>query len=432
VTRVLLQTVGTGGPNYPVWEALAFTVRERQPEVLIQLCSKKTMAETVPRFDSALGVENRPAQVRYWVSPNEEDVAALSLEYAQQIDELRGRLKEPEIEIDYTSGTKAMSAAVVAAAVARGVSRLHYATGVRDPSGRVTETTRIFSLEAAALTADPLLIQLGRLFELGEFVAVQTQASQLARRLDQPKLRDRATSLAFMAGVYDLWDRFDWNAAHEKVQTFHRRADLRDSGWDISVLDQQRRHLHACRNGKPTPERLADLLANADRRLAGGRFEDAVARLYRLTEYIGQARFSRKPFQIGDTGGAPITTLRRIAPNYTAVRLEKLSNDGRVDLGLRDNLEVLAEAGDEVGLMARELYVPSDPHRPDVPGALKLQLDARNQSLLGHGSTPVGSDIALALRGSVELLLRKHLSDYDLKLEDMLEVASFMPCPWIA
>src|SRR5271157_4326788 len=142
-TRVLLQTMGTGGPKNPVWEALAFAVRERRPDVLIQWCSQETLEQTVPKFEHALGPDDRPGVVRRSACKDPDDVDGLAREYLRQIDELRAEFPESELELDFTSGTKPMSAAAAVAAIARRLPRLHYAVGHRDETGRAVQTDRL-------------------------------------------------------------------------------------------------------------------------------------------------------------------------------------------------------------------------------------------------------------------------------------------------
>lgn len=437
IERVLIQTVGTGGPNNPVWEALAFTVRDRRPQVLIQWCSKETLKKTVPRFEQALGEGNLPAEVRRSACEDPDDVDQLAREYLRQIDALRAEFPGAVVEMDFTSGTKPMSAAAVAAAVARRVPQLHYAVGPRDATGRVVKTDRLVSLDTGQMVADPLLCELGRLFDRGQFAAVSAQAGRLAADLTDPRLRARAESLAYLAGVYELWDRFSWAEAFALLRDYLKREEktacISTAGWDTERLGSQCVHLKRCKDGNGRPERLVDLLANAARRMAQGAYDDAVARLYRLTEYVAQVRF-RKQFGIAKldnpTNKVPIEQLARHAPRLAAdVQTGNGPKDGAVNLALRKAIEAIAEAGDAVGHYMKERYAPP-PSRCKGKGRLGDLLDARNQSLLAHGSVSVKKSDAQGLSEEVTAILEKHLQAEGLTLTDLLQPARFLPCPW--
>ena len=438
IERVLIQTVGTGGPKNPVWEALAYAVRDRRPQVLVQWCSKLTLEETVPLFEEALGEADRPPDVRRSVCDDPDDVDRLARDYLRQIDSLRTEFPEAVLEVDFTSGTKPMSAAAVAAAVARRLPRLHYAVGPRDETGRVVLTDRLVSLDTGQMVADPLLCELGRLFDQGQYTAVQAQAERLAADLTDVTLHARAESLAYLAVVYDLWDRFSWKEAFSLLRDYQKREKasgcLGSAGWNLARLGAQVAHLKQCKDGRVRPQRLVDLLANSERRIQQGRYDDAAARLYRLTEYVAQVRF-RKRFGIrkleNPTHNVPIDTLAKHAPRLAAdLQARKPLKDGQTNLGLKRAIEALAEAGDPVGRSMKERYDSADPARRTGKGELGELLDARNQSLLAHGGVPVRKEVASALHEEVTAVLAEHLQAEGLNLAEVLEPARFLRCPW--
>jgi CRISPR-associated protein (TIGR02710 family) len=459
VQRVLIQTVGTGGPANPVWEALAFTVRTCRPTLLVQWCSRETLVGTVPRFEQCLAPADRPPEIRRAACDNPDDVDELARAYVAHIDELRREFPDALIELDFTSGTKPMSAAAVAAAVARRLPRLHYAVGPRDDTGRVTETSGLVSLETGHMVADGLLQELGRLFDRGQFTAVSEQARQLVGQLADRLLLARAASLAWLAEVYELWDRFAWAAAFSKLRdhshTTKAPHGLKDAGWDLGSIATQTEHLQRCKNAEPGPERLADLFANAQRRIGQGKFDDAVARLYRLIEYVGQVRF-RTIFGItraqNPTSKVPIGKLQSLAPQLaTEIRSRKPldepdsqdaeetppaspddqqpkpPDEGFVDLGLQDTFYALAEAGDPIG---RPVKARFDGPSGKARGPLANLLHVRNNSLLAHGDSAVSKDAAEALFGEANQILTEHFRAEGLDLPALIAPATFLRCPW--
>ena len=470
--RVLLQTVGTGrkpnstgDPGNPVWEALAFVVQKRQPDVLVQLCSDKTKRETIPLFKCALPSKCHPQDMRLECSDDPDDIEQLSIQYSKIIDDLRQDFPDALIEADFTSGTKAMSSALVAAAVARRIPYLHYAIGPRDKGGRASKTDHVVTLNSQQLIADRLLRELGRLFNLGQFVAVKEQAESLANDIKEDSLKERAQSLVFLSEVYDSWMRFDWKSAYTKLREYPKQSCLALAKWDVDLFGRQvgflKKASKQSQGTPPTPERLVDLYANAKRCIRQERHDDAVARLYRLVEYIGQARLCE--FGITRTQNVDIDKLSEMAPDYTKEHLEEKSYEKKVtlnpsatelllddqaelerksykkkvNLGLRDNIAVLCEAKDPVGKFMAERYgLENQDDTSQYGGPLKQQLDARNNSLLAHGTKTVEKEVAEALRISVADILKKHLDQMHAdsktqKFDDLQDTATFARCPWV-
>lgn len=129
----------------------------------------------------------------------------------------------------------------------------------------------------------------------------------------------------------------------------------------------------------PTRERVADLIANARRCRRRGRYDDAVARLYRAIEAVAQCRLAGE-HQISDTGHVPLDRLPGELRQTWANRL----NGGAIFLGLQDDYELLASLGNPLGALFREL---------DLHDRKKSPLTARNQSILAHGFDAVSPKV---------------------------------------
>lgn len=484
--RILLQTVGTGrrpdparpsDAGNPVWEALAWIVRDQRPDILIQFCTWKTLRETVPLFEACLGAD-RPVVMRRFVGATEvsddctecrdegmeEDVAALFGAYVSIIDLVHSQHPGAELAADFTSGTKPMSCALALAATARRSSHLLYATGPRDASGRVTATTGSTSLSPGGILADRHLGELGRLFDQGEYAAVASQAGDLLPSLPTgTSAAERAWSLQLMAQALAAWDRFAWKKFAAEIlpaNRWHKVAPrLHAAGWNIARIEQQRLLVDRCRKDPMSPERLVDLLCNVDRCMHRSRYDDAVARLYRLLEYIAQVRFGRLTGRVFGGGKTPTkdvppVQVRILAPEWFTRRRANVTFK-TVHLGLDDAFRVLEEAGDPV---ARHFTARCDAPKGYRTGPLGQGLDARNSSLLAHGDVAVEREKAQVLHAEVRDLLRMHLTTAirpmsaaahascgaspgiaagpapdaadDHAFEAMVESMTFVRCPW--
>lgn len=132
------------------------------------------------------------------------------------------------------------------------------------------------------------------------------------------------------------------------------------------------------REGKPTWALLSDLLANAERRAARGRFDDALARLYRAIEMAVEA-------DVFDRTGVLLYDEKTYTGAYEkhrpfAMRYQEAS-------GLREALSVVASFDGALGAtntLAQWLYAEYT-----GKGQLGSLLAARNQSILAHGHKSV-------------------------------------------
>lgn len=437
-TRILVQTVGTGRTpsssndrGNPVWEALAFAVNEVKPDVLIHLCTETTSTETLPRVMELLNEYGWKGTHVARVDADPNHVEELALAYDGYIQELQQKYDPCELHIDFTSGTKAMSAAVAVAGLARGAVKLHYATGPRDDGGRATATDKIIALSSDQLIGKRRLDEAGLLFDLGQFEAACRIAKDVQPSLSDPLLCAKAGSLMFMAEVCNAWQLFDWGKAFSKLREYNKQPQndhLQKAGWDVEHLGELVRFLkHARESGLPaTNERLIDLFANAERCIGAGRYDDAVARLYRIVEYIGQSRLATR--KIDATEDVLLQDLERNGAPQTASRLRARSKSDKIRLGVRDVIEVLDEMGDTLGRDMATLYFGDNSNRSDQPqGRLAKCLYTRNQSLMAHGTNPIAKTDADSLCGIVEELLRKHVEE---SWDSLLALARFPECPW--
>jgi len=445
-TKVLIQTVGTGGPEHPVWEALASVCREEQPDVLVQVCSQLTHKETIPRFD-ALWQRSPTTKVERSIVDDPDNVETLLLELNNIAKKLRHKYRDAELLVDFTSGTKPMSAAAVAAAIGQQANAMLYAIGNRDESGRVTQTTDVKRVSTDQVYAERLLDELGRLFNQRQFRAVCDQTWPLVCRLNNDNLRAKASSLWYLADVYQQWNLFQYREARVRLKcrenltkcgnfTPDKRASrllpdaLAKAGWETELIDRQFQFVKCCEDQHDTTHRLVDLWANAERCCHDGRFDDAVARLYRLIEYLCQIRFCRiankELSQNNPTSKVPLGELRKLAPAFVE---QYLGNNGRdqVNLGLNDVVQVLAEAGDKVGI---ELRAECQMESKKTKGKLGELLYKRNDSLLGHGKQPIVQQTAEGLLQLSQKYLRLHVECENQDFDALLQMASFARCPW--
>ncbi len=394
-TTIIL-SVGTGRNRQDIAGALLFSIRHHRADRAVFLCSAKTHAETLPLVLEELGNDAwTPDRYVVHVCDDEDDVQALFTQWNKAWDDWFGDRPPGRVVVDFTSGTKPMSAAAVMLGISRGVETLSYVTGPRDTGGRVTESTGVRALTPDLVLAHRRLRLAVEHFHAGSFAAAADLAGRHLRIAAMPDddLREKARSVHFLAAACEAWDRFDYKQAARHL----RESDRHWNQWkwlsDADRLRAMSELIEAARDavakGEFNAALAADLLANADRCMRRQDWDDAVARLYRACELLAQMRLLRDHGQ--KTGNIdPEKLPENLRAEYRGRR--DRADGGRLKLGLEQSFRLLEQLGDGLGKKFRELYGDRDARKP-----LQGLLNARNNSLLAHGTVPITDDQARRL-----------------------------------
>jgi len=390
---VVVATVGTGRDRRDIAKAIAFSIDRHKAERAVFLCSGKTRDETVPCILEILGWPSD--RYRVDVCANEDDVQDLFVEWNQRWDDWFGRWPDAEAVVDFTTGTKPMSAAAVLLALARNARAVSYVVGERDTTGRVTRSTDVRSISPNQVVAHRELRRAVEHFHAGNYAAARDIAAPY-RKIDcvsDEQLRAIALSVHSIADAYEAWDRFDYKAAAHALRQSERNWTRWTWVEDTSRLKGNKALVKdICENSKPnqpTPALAADLLANADRCMKRSDWDDAVARLYRACEMLAQLRLWHTHKQkTGDVDPSRLPESIRAA--YTDRKGH--AEDGKCKVGLFEAYELLERLGDDLGTEFVKRYRVGD-----KPGELKNLLGVRNNSLLAHGTAPISGKNAQRL-----------------------------------
>jgi len=183
------------------------------------------------------------------------------------------------------------------------------------------------------------------------------------------------------------------------------------------------------------PERLIELYCNISRRMKLHQYDDATARLYRAFEYTAQLMLWRG-FEI-DTGGIRLEQIEQLSRDerlcdktYKILSDKASSYGGRVKLGLRDAIELLAELNDPIGVKLVNMYwknwCPEAYYEDLDAGTLEGMLRIRNQSWLAHGTKPIEAKTAQKLFELFrELLDTIYIDDKD-RLDKLMSQIRFI------
>lgn len=295
--RILLCTVG--GSDAPVVTA----VRAAAWDHVMFVCTDDSVAMvtdqvTVPERNAALAT-TRPSipgqaglDAAAWstLTVPADDPNGVYAGLIEQFDRLHAQYPGAQVTVDFTGGTKSMSAGAVLAVASRPGTKLQVITGRRNDLIRVVDGTQ----DAVPLATDRILIerQIALLRDIWGRYGYQEAAEGFERLVREARDRPGVSSdlygrLKFWAGLgraFAAWDRFDRTQAAQHIRHPARRAgpELRRLAALADAL------LGRDKAGTPAPLVLFDLLRNAERCAARGRHDDAVARCYRLWEWTVQ------------------------------------------------------------------------------------------------------------------------------------------------
>lgn len=372
--KILILTVGT------TREPLEVALAEHAPEGVVFLASQEShpvAAELLRDYGNSFRHHTLLL----------EDAESLLEAYQKALQALRKALEweAKTIVADLTGGTKPMAAGLALALTGRGVVFSYVGGQQRDPgTGRV-----LSGHERLRLLEDPTarfgLREWAGFTRAWNGLNLGAASYELEELLKKPLSPSETRFYGAMKGVVEglmEWDRFRHQEALRRLSAHLPVALAVAEAWGhggkvrvLQALEDLLPHLEAIvkAGGKPTFALLQDLLANAARRAELGRFDDALARLYRALELVVEVDvYERLGLDLKDR-----TTWPEGLPEGLKERILK-------SRGLMDLLEVAFDldlAFGQKGTLAQRLY--GEKNRLQAP------LHKRHESILAHGKRPV-------------------------------------------
>ncbi len=266
---------------------------------------------------------------------------------------------------DYTGGTKTMSAALVAVALDEGIE-LQLVSGSRSNLVKV-ESGAEYVVPAAAAESR-FRRELAHALAAWQRFAYDETAFLLGKLTppNDANLRGDYERAVAISRALAAWDRFDHKTAQEILSRYRPRLG-RYWGSLFGALDLM------LNDNRGEPMRLLDLWPNAERRAAQGRYDDAVARAYRLLEWSAQWILQTR---------AKIAT-KDVPEEKIPEGVELTRNrEGQYQAGLYNAWALAAHyGGDAVASF----------WKAEEQNMLNL-LKSRNHSILAHGFDPISAD----------------------------------------
>ena len=300
-----------------------------------------------------------------------------------------------EIIMDYTSGTRTMSAAMACCGMF--YSKDLITVSGDNKNGIVTPGTESIQYQNLYKVYDKFsLMRIRNYFNANRFYT----ASEILNNIVDEKINKE--NLLNLVKAYYAWDNMDFIVAYDYLT----KVDL--DGFELSeIKDDLKINLKALGAIVRSPHEnlkncyiLASLINNSIRRAEEYKYDDAIARLYRAFELIAQIRLSTYRLISSDLD-IDVLLEKNVSQEFID-SLEKTRVDGKIKIGLIKDFEVLAELGDDLGLYFAE-------NRNKINN-LTIK---RNNSILAHGLESLDKEDFDQFEELVENLARKLDKDMD-------------------
>lgn len=274
--------------------------------------------------------------------------------------------EEYYIVIDYTYGTKTMtmSAAMVSMACRK---ELIFVSGERENGIVVRGSEEVKNQNLFPIYDSLLLEKIQDAFNANRYETAKSLLSELV----DPKINKEAyykliTSYSYFDDVNyaDAYESFDFKLFSEEW------PDLSD---DFLKNIKSLKILNKETQSQKIYYVLASLINNARRRYEENKFDDAIARLYRSLELIGQIKLEEYGL---DSSDIDLDKLKEIEIDEKFINsLKSLrASDGKIKIGLIKDFELISYFDDDLA----EFYVENNKRIQNI-------VKFRNSSILAHG-----------------------------------------------
>lgn len=397
--KILFMTVGTGvGKDRERIKNLAHglvaSILNHAPDKIVFFGSEKSK-ETLEELKKQYLEEKREElnEEKYeFVEINKVD------DFYDCFVNIERKIKEyekQEIIIDYTSGTKTMTTSAAIAAMLY-QKKLFIVSGKRGENGIVIPGTEEIKSQNLFAAYDKYSLDKAKeAFNSYRYKEAKNYLQQIVA------LEEKEDYMKIIE-AYDLWDKFN----HDKAKEIMDKIKLKRHDFNMNKAFLGRLY-SAKKNGEMVEEFLIpDLINNAGRRIKEGKYDDAVARLYRCVEMIAQYRLKSKhrlnpsKIQFGDLETRPIDNLEK----YKNKKDEK----GIIKLAMQNSFGLLKDLRDEIGDIIDD-------------DELRNLLKKRNSSILAHGVEPVTKKDAEKFYEKVLEITKRIIKN----LEEKMELATF-------
>lgn len=318
-----------------------------------------------------------------------------------------GALPE-DVVVDYTGGTKVMTAALILATIGRPY-RFNYVGGEqRNKSGLGTVIDgceKIFAeMNPWSVFAEEERRQVVTLFNRRRFSAVLEIVDACSARDLPEEICGYFAFVRPLAEGFMFWEQFNHDVAGRKIEAGLVALAAYLKSRPDPDLEAFAVRVQACRDflarllqetdrlKRLHPILMDDLLNNARRRMADRRFDDAAARIYRALELYGQIVF-HEVVGCSNNEVRPEMVPPEIREEFAVKYCDKTKK--ALKLPMTATFEFLKCVGNEAGMRFFE-------NKKEIRNIQS----SRNESILAHGIRPVGEKAAASIWATVSGFLK--------------------------
>lgn len=291
-------------------------------------------------------------------------------EYFNAIKSKIFEFKDEKVIIDYTSGTKTMTMAAAFASMIYH-KNLVFVSGKRENGIVKSGTEKIISQNLYPVYDDLMMEKIKDLFNSNRFEAGKILLDDVVESEDKQMYEK-------LFDIYYNFDNINYEKAFELFTVEFLKEAIQRFGHLKSQLSQNRMALQTIVRKEHKLRCyciLASLINNAKRRCREGKYDDAIARLYRSFELVAQIRLKEK-YNI-KTSKVDLESLKK--RGLTDAYLDTLDScrsdlNDDVKIGLIKDYDLLYHLEDDLGIFYAE----------NVNEINKCS-SFRNKSILAHG-----------------------------------------------
>lgn len=352
-------------------EPIIKTIEDYEPDSVYFVVSAESSAQIKKDGELSKRTEHIEYEYEVFDTTDHNNLVDCYLTALRAISRAKEKFSPAEILVNYTGGTKCMAAALVLASMDDDYKHCYIGGMKRDEVGRVKSGYEMVFVESSPRIAlgvndlsDAIL-----LFNRNVIGEAEKMLQGAGSRITAPEFSKHIQSLREVVNAYLKWDRFDHVTVKRildgcKLDIFDedtRKTIESNKNFLYGLLERSRGRTGICM------ELVFDIISNAERRAEEGHYDDAIARLYRALEMIGQHRLKEKGYDASDM---------TIEDEDLKKKYERYDEeDGRIKLPLVAGFGFLHDLGDEWGRIFVEDF-----------NGFKKHLDKRNLSISAHGT----------------------------------------------
>lgn len=350
---------------------IAYFIKEMKPDKIVFFVSKES-EETIEYVKKYTEINETNSEIVLITNIN--DITEIATKIFHKVSEYEKM--GFEIKMNYTFGTKTMTTALSFISVLK-KKDLYLVGGRRGENGIIIPGTEELKKQSLHVIYDVFLFEkVKEMFNSYKFSNALNFLNNIVVFEDVEKERTKKDYENLIKGCRE-WDKFN----HKDAVSFLKHTCLIPSS-QLTIL--KRLVFLAEKNDKTKSELeeyyamlLADLINNSKRRINEHKYDDAVARLYRVIEFIAQMKL--KVYYDVDTSNVNLILI----PREHCEKYEKLRDErGKIRLGLKKAYELLKDFGNETG---KNFFNNKE---------MEKLLFIRNNSILAHGFVPINKENA--------------------------------------